>query len=48
MLIIHAYESKIAAKYTMTCFINVNHALNHKPSDIKLACGLNSYSVRFK
>ena len=32
----------------MICFTKVNHDLNHKPSDIKLACGLKSYSIRFK
>ena len=32
----------------MLCFTNVNHAFKkHKPSDIKLACGLKSYSIRF-
>ena len=30
------------------CFTNVKHVLVYEPSDIKLACGLKSYSIRFK
>ena len=30
------------------CFTNVKHVLPYEPSDIKLVCGLKSYSIRFK
>ena len=30
------------------CFTNVKHVLIYEPSDIKLVCGLKSYSIRFK